>query len=88
MNIMKNTCAVFLRYEILKAQKRINVEDAIPSTSSSANSHCNFHILFMYHELYFPTCIFTLYFPCLHFLFYRSKSTIGVVNQMIHPCFR
>ena len=34
---------------------------------ASVNSYCNFHILFMYHALYFPTFSFTLYVPCFHF---------------------
>ena len=85
---MQNTYAANLQYDILKTQKRINVDNAIPCISSSANSHCNFHTSFMYHELYVPMCIFTLNFPCLYFLFYPSKSIIDAVNQMIHPCFR
>ena len=34
---------------------------------SSANLHCYFHIVFMYHALHFPTFIFTLYVPCFPF---------------------
>ena len=34
---------------------------------ASVNSYCNFHILFMYHALYFPTFSFTLYVPRFHF---------------------
>ena len=41
------------------------------------------HFLFMYHALYFPTFIFTL-FP---FLFNWSLSKAGVVNQMSHLFF-
>ena len=48
----------------------------------------SFHILFMHHGLYFPTCILTLYFPCFSFfLINQSQSKASNANQMIHLCF-
>ena len=68
-NTMKNTYAVFLRYEILKVQWRINVVEYCYSLYQfilpSANSYCYFHIVFMCLALYFP--MFTLHIPCFPF---------------------
>ena len=48
---MTNTYAVFLRYAISKAQECINVDKQCYREHKfilpSANSHCNFHNLFM-----------------------------------------
>ena len=71
-NIMENKYAAFLLYENLKTQQRIKVDEYCYPMHQfimpSANSHCHFHILFIHHGQYFPTCIFTLYFPCLPFV--------------------
>ena len=76
-NMMKNIYAAFLRYEILKAQERINVDkQCYPEHQfilPSSKSYCYFHILFMYHALYFPTFIFTFYAPCFPFFLINSN---------------
>ena len=74
-NTMKNTYAVFLRYEILKVQWRINVVEYCYSLYQfilpSENSYCYFHIVFMCLALYFP--MFTLHIPCFPFLSFFLK---------------
>ena len=53
------------------------------------NSHYIFHIIFIYHALYFPTRILTLYLlSVFNFVFNQSHLKAGIVNQMIHLCFR
>ena len=54
----KKYICCFLQYQILKVQKHINHDKywyhVKQFTLVSANSYCNFHILFLYYVLYFP----------------------------------
>ena len=48
----------------------------------SANSYCYFHILFMYHALYFPMFIFTLYAPCFpFFLINHNQKQVLLIKE-------
>ena len=50
----------------------------------SANSYCYFHILFMYHALYFPMFIFTLYAPCFpFFLINHNQKQVLLIKWVI-----
>ena len=86
---MKNTHAAFLRYEILKAQERINVDELWYHVHQfilpSADSYCSFRILFIYHALiscsFHVQCImfiFTMYVRCSPFFL-----IVHVRNQML-----
>ena len=64
-----------------------NVIPCISFILPLANSHCYFHILSMYHALYFPTFIFTLLAQC--FLTNHNRKQVLqvqlVVNTMSDP---
>ena len=69
-NIMKNKYAVFLQYEILKPNNIQFGRVVLPHTSvyfAISKLILYFHTVFMYHGLYFPTFVFTLYIPCFPF---------------------
>ena len=69
-NIMKSKYAVFLQYEILKPNNLQFGWVVLPHTSvyfAISKLILYFHTLFMYHALYFPTFVFTLYIPCFPF---------------------
>ena len=87
---VKTTYAVYLRYEVIKVQKFVNLDKHYPVYRfilPSVNSHCNFQIFFhvpciIISNVYFHTVLFM--FP---FLQNRSQSKAGLVNQMIQPGF-
>lgn len=88
-NIIKNTYAAFLWYDILKEKEHINLEEQCYLVHqfilASTNSHCKFQILFMYHTLYIPTCIFVLYFSCFPFLLidHNRKQVLLIKRFML-----
>ena len=46
--------------------------------------YCYFHILFMYHALYFPTFMFTLYVPCFSFfLIDHNQKQVLLIKWVI-----
>ena len=69
----KQCICCFLQYQILTVQKHINHDEywyhVKQFTLVSANSYRNFHILFLYYVLYFPSWTSTLYFSCFPFFF-------------------
>ena len=53
-------------------------------TLPSANSQCNFQMLFMYHVLYFLMRIFKLYFPCvLLFLNNHNRKQVLLIKRFL-----
>ena len=51
---------------------------------SSGNSYCYFYILFMYHTVYFPTFIFTLYVPFFaFFLIDHNQKQVLLIKWVI-----
>ena len=64
---------LILQHQILKAQKSLNHDEYCYHIKqfilTSANSYCNFYVLFIYCVLCFPLGTSTLYFPYF-FLFY------------------
>ena len=81
---MKKTIhMLILQHQILKAQKCLNHDEYCYHIKqfilTSANSYCDFHILFIYYVLYLPLETSTLYFPCF-FLFYWSHLKADTVH--------
>ena len=90
----------FLQYQLLKVQKRINQDEYCYHVKQfilvSANSYCNFHVIFKYYTLDFhcelPHCIFhvslsflliALENRCCPFSdssLFRKRSIIGQLN--------
>lgn len=71
--ITKYSIADFFKYKILIVQEHIYVDEECylikQFISSLVNSHRNYYILFMHHELYFQLCTITLNFQCVPLLF-------------------
>ena len=86
----KQYICYFLQYQILKAQKLINHYEYSYHVKqfilASANSYCNFYILFIYYVLYFPLWTSTLYFPSFTFFIDQTWKQVLPI-QAINPCF-
>lgn len=71
--ITKYSIVDFFKYKILIVQEHIFVDEECylikQFISSLVNSHRNYYILFMHHELYFQLCTITLNFQCVPLLF-------------------
>ena len=87
---------LFLTISILKSAKTINHDEYCYHVKQfilvSANSYCNFHILFIYYVLYFhyelPHCTLYIFpslllidFPCFH------ASMFPCFHVSMFPCF-
>ena len=85
---MKETMhTLILQHQILRAQKSLNHDEYCYHIKqfilTSANSYCNFHILFTYYVLYFPLANSYCNFHIL-FIYYALHFPLGTSTLNFH----